>query len=129
MKNLKQHIFEKLKVSKASATRKVKDFVPTKYSSVLWRDFIDALETYGEFYLSEIFGNDLPLWNTHNTTNKIVSLRYYDEEDYILAKLLSDSNIEYDHYIEDMSALKYRLGETNSLIGNTIVAEIYDLIK
>lgn len=124
MKNLKEHIFEKLKVSANNKPSGI--FKPSEECDVLWKDFIEALEKYGEFYLSEIFGNNLPMWD-ENT--KMVSIYYYEEEDYILAKLVTKENVEYEHYIENMRSLKFRLGSQNSLIGNTVVTEIYDLIS
>lgn len=127
MKDLKEHIFEKLKVSTNNKPSGI--FKPSEECDVLWKDFIEALEKHGEFYLSEIFGDNLPLWDSKPENNKIVSIYYYEEEDYIMAKLITKENVEFDHYIENMRSLKYRLGNQDILVGNTVVTEIYDLIK
>ena len=127
MKNLKQHILEKLKVSTNSKPSGI--FKPSEECDVLWNDFIDALEKHGEFNLSEIFGDNLPLWDSRPEKSKIVSIYYYEEEDYIMARLITNENVKYEHYIENMRSLKFRLGNQDILVGNTVVTEIYDLIK
>lgn len=124
MKNLKEHIFEKLKVSANNKPSGI--FKPSEYCDVLWKDFIEALEKHGEFDLSEVFGDNLPNWDENG---KIVSMHYYEEEDYIMARIITKENIEYEHYIENMYSLKFRLGSQNSSIGNTVITEIYDLIS
>lgn len=127
MKDLKEHIFEKLKVSTSNKPSGI--FKPSEECDVLWKDFLEALENHGEFYLSEVFGDNLPLWDSRPEKNKIVSIYYYEEEDYIMARLITKENVEFDHYIENMRSLKYRLGNQDILVGNTVVTEIYDLIK
>ena len=127
MKDLKEHIFEKLKVSANNKPTGI--FKPSEECDVLWKDFIEALEKYGEFYLSEIFGDNLPLWDSKPEKHKIVSIYYYEEEDYIMAKIITKENVEYEHYIENMRSLKFRLGNGDILVGNTVVTEIYELIK
>ena len=124
MKDLKEHIFEKLKVS--ANNKPTGKFKPTEYCDVLWKDFIEALEKHGEFDLSEVFGDNLPNWDENA---KIVSIYYYEEEDYIMARIITKENIEYEHYIENMRSLMFRLGNQDILVGNTVVTEIYDLIK
>lgn len=127
MKDLKEHIFEKLKVSTNNKPSGI--FKPSEECDVLWKDFIEALEKHGEFYLSEIFGDNLPLWDSKPEKHKIVSIYYYEEEDYIMAKIITKENVEYEHYIENMRSLKFRLGNQDILVGNTVVTEIYELIK
>lgn len=127
MKNLKQHILEKLKVSTNNKPSGI--FKPSEECDVLWNDFIDALEKHGEFNLSEIFGDNLPLWDSRPEKSKIVSIYYYEEEDYIIARLITNENVKYEHYIENMRSLKFRLGNQDILVGNTVVTEIYDLIR
>lgn len=127
MKDLKEHIFEKLKVSTNIKPSGI--FKPSEECVVLWKDFIEALENHGEFYLSEIFGDNLPLWDSKPEKHKIVSIYYYEEEDYIMAKIITKENVEYEHYIENMRSLKFRLGNGDILVGNTVVTEIYELIK
>lgn len=129
MKNLKEHIFEKLKVSTKNTPTGI--FEPSEECAVLWENFIRALKKHGEFNLSEIFGDNLPLWDSRPEKNKIVSIRYlnYAQDDYIIARLITKENVEYEHYIENMRSLKFRLGNQDILVGNTVVTEIYDLIK
>lgn len=124
MKDLKEHIFEKLKVSTNNKPSGI--FKPSEECDVLWADFLYALENHGEFYLSEVFGDNLPNWDKNS---KIVSIYYYAEEDYILAKIITKENVVYEHYIENMRSLKFRLGNQDILVGNTVVTEIYNLIK
>ena len=95
----------------------------------MWNDFIDALEKHGEFNLSEIFGDNLPLWDSRPEKSKIVSIYYYEEEDYIMARLITNENVKYEHYIENMRSLKFRLGNQDILVGNSVVTVIYDLIR
>lgn len=129
MKDLKEHIFEKLKVS--TNNKPTGKFKPSEECDILWKDFTEALEKHGEFYLSEVFGDNLPLWDSRPEKNKIVSIYYlnYSQEDYIIARLINNENVEYEHYIENMRSLKYRLGNQDILVGNTVVTEIYDLIS
>lgn len=127
MRNFKDIILEKLKISTNNKPSGI--FKPSEECDVLWRDFIDALEKHGEFELSEVFGDNLPLWDSHPEKNKILSIYYYDEEDYIMARIITNENIEYSHYIENMRSLKFRLGNQDILVGNTVVTEIYDLIR
>ena len=46
-----------------------------------------------------------------------------------MARLITNENVKYEHYIENMRSLKFRLGNQDILVGNTVVTEIYDLIK
>ena len=127
MRNFKDIIIEKLKVSTNNKPSGI--FKPSEECDVLWKDFIKALEKHGEFKLSEVFGDNLPLWDSRPEKNKIVSIYYYEEEDYIMARIVTKENVEYEHYIENMRSLKFRLGNQDILVGNTVVTEIYDLIK
>lgn len=127
MINLERFVTEKLKVTTNNKPSGI--FKPTEECDVLWEDFINALKKHGEFYLSEVFGDNLPLWDSRPEKNKIVSIYYYEEEDYIIARLITNENVEFEHYIENMRSLKFRLGNQDILVGNTVVTEIYDLIK
>ena len=123
MRNFKDIILEKLKVTKNNSSG---IFKPSEECAVHYNDFTQALEKYGEFELSEIFGDNLPKWDENNT---IVSIDYYKESNYIIATLMNKDNEKYNHYIATMNALKYRLGNKDTLVGNTVVTEIYDLIS
>ena len=127
MRNFKDIIIEKLKVSTNNKPSGI--FKPSEECDVLWKDFIKALEKHGEFKLSEVFGDNLPLWDSRPEKNKIVSIYYYEEEDYIMARIITKENIKYEHYMENMRSVKFRLGNQNILVGNTVVTEIYDLIS
>lgn len=116
---------EKLKVN---PNKPFGGFGPSDKCNVLWNDFTDALEQYGEFDLYDIFGNNLPVWASKPDDHVLRSIWYSPEQDVIMANILTKYT-HYEHYIENMRSLQFRLGSQDILIGNTVVNEIYNMIK
>ena len=116
---------EKLKIT---PNKPAERFEPSDECNVLWNDFTHALEQYGEFDLYDIFGDNLPIWASKPDDHVLRSIWYDAEQDVIMANILT-KHTHYNHYIENMRSLKFRLGSQDILIGNTVVDEIYNMMK
>ena len=119
MRNFKDIIIEKLKVTKNSLT-------------FTWDDFIEALYNYGDssFWLEDLPNidgyNDLPEFKYEGKIVKAVALYKFDS--YTLNDTVNviysfnESSVRQDMTISDLNGL-------TSIVGQELIAEIYEIIS
>lgn len=130
MKELKQHILEKLKVTKNSI-----DDANTIFDNMVHRtqrmsksSFKSALKDYGKpFELDRIYGDDLPLYPLYDFPIQILK---YTAIDNTITFVFYNSKLKklFSRSVEDMDTLLEILGKGDIDKGNDVLWEIYDMI-
>lgn len=128
MKELRQHIFEKLKVTTKSSGDTIFDNMVHRTRRLSKSSFKSWLKEYGKpFELDRIYGDDLPLYPLYDFPIQIlkytaidntITFAFYNSK---LKKLFSRS-------VEDMDTLLEILGKGDIDKGNDVLWEIYDMI-
>lgn len=128
MKELRQHIFEKLKVTTKSDGDTIFDNMPHRTQRLSKSSFKSWLKEYGKpFELDKIYGEDLPIYPEFNCPiqilkytglNNSMNFVFYNPK---AKKLFSRS-------AEDMDTLLEILGKGDIDKGNDVLWEIYDMI-
>ena len=130
MKELKQHIFEKLKVTKHSMDNSdtIFDNIVHRTQRMSKSSFKSMLRDYGKtFELDRIYGMDLPIYSEFNyqvhslwyrALDRTINFEFYDPNK---QKLISRS-------VDDMDPFLEILGKGDIDKGNDVIWEIYDMM-
>lgn len=133
MKELRQHILEKLKVS-TSGINNIFDDIHHRTKRMSYSSFQSILKEYGKpFELNRIYGSDLPILDSpiysvefncpvervwYYEPNRTINFEYYDPNQ---KKLISSS-------IGNMDTILETLGKGDIDKGNDVLWEIHDMI-
>ena len=128
MKELRQHIFEKLKVTSKSSGDTIFDNMVHRRQRMPKSSFKSVLKEYSKpFELDRIYGEDLPIYPEFNCPiqilkytglNNSMNFVFYNPK---AKKLFSRS-------ADDMDTLLEILGKGDIDKGNDVLWEIYDMI-
>ena len=128
MKELRQHIFEKLRVTSKSDGDTIFDNMVHRTQRMSKSSFKRALKDYGKpFELDRIYGKDLPIYPEFNCPiqvlkytglNNSMNFVFYNPN---ARKLFSRS-------ADDMDTLLEILGKGDIDKGNDVLWEIYDMM-
>lgn len=128
MKELRQHIFEKLKVTTKSGGDTIFDNMVHRSQRMSKSSFKSWLKEYGKpFELDKIYGEDLPIYPgfnypiqtlTYTRLTKTVDFAFYNPKAQKIFYRRAD----------DMGTLLEILGKGDIDKGNDVLWEIYDMI-
>ena len=128
MKELRQHIFEKLRVTSKSGGDTIFDNMVHRRQRMSKSSFKSALREYGKpFELDRIYGEDLPLYPLFDFPIQILT---YTATDNTITVLIYDPKLKkvFARSVEDMDILLEILGKGDIDKGNDVLWEIYDMI-
>lgn len=126
MKNLTQHILEKLQISKN--LRKIK-------RGVTWNDFLSALDKNGPFDILEYFDPDKDedkMLEFKYENNKYTTIRYYEYDDVddalVLIEFYTDGNNQSRFWCEDLNKFCRVYFNDDIEKCQNFIDEIYDIL-
>lgn len=128
MKELRQHIFEKLRVTSKSDGDTIFDTMVHRTQRMSKSSFKSMLKEYGKpFELTKIYGDDLPLFPRFNY--KILLMKY-SAFDNTLSFVFYNTRVKklFNRGVDDMDTLLEILGKGDIDKGNDVLWEIYDMM-
>ena len=128
MKELRQHIFEKLKVTTTSGEDTIFNNMVHRSQRMPKSNFKRALKDYGKpFELDRIYGENLPLYPLYDFPIQILK---YTAIDNTITFVFYNSKLKklFSRSVEDMDTLLEILGKGDIDKGNDVLWEIYDMI-
>ena len=128
MKELRQHIFEKLKVTTKSGGDTIFDNMVHRRQRMSKSSFKSALKDYGKpFELDKIYGEDLPLFPRFNY--KILLMKYSGFDGTLSFVFYNTAQKKlFNRGVEDMDTLLEILGKGDIDKGNDVLWEIYNMM-
>lgn len=127
MKELRQHIFEKLRVTSKSSGDTIFDNMVHRTRRMSKSSFKSMLKEYGKpFELDRIYGEDLPLYPLFDFPIQI--LKYDIDNTITLVFYNSKLKEQISRSVEDIDTLLEILGKGDIDKGNDVLWEIYDMM-
>lgn len=128
MKELRQHIFEKLRVTSKSGGDTIFDNMVHRSQRMSKSSFKSMFKEYGKmFELDKIYGEDLPIYPEFNCPIQILT---YTAKTNTINLVFYNSTLMKadDRSVEDMDTLLEILGKGDIDKGNDVLWEIYDMM-
>ena len=128
MKELKQHIFEKLRVTSKSDGDTIFDNMVHRTRRMSKSFFKSMFKEYGKpFELDRIYGDDLPIFPRFNY--KILLMKYSAFDGTLSFVFYNTAQKKlFNRGVEDMDMLLEILGKGDIDKGNDVLWEIYDMM-
>jgi hypothetical protein len=128
MKDLKGHIFEKLRVTSKSDGDTIFDNMVHRTKRMSKSSFKSMFKKYGKpFELDRIYGDDLPLFPRFNY--KILLMKYSNFDNTLSFVFYNTAQKKlFNRSVDDMDMLLEILGKGDIDKGNDVLWEIYDIM-